>query len=338
MISYGKNIISANDPLIKIEPEALFKIISSPDSQLQSQLQQLRTVMSIDPKKYNQLKRMLPYVVCGIFHPPYRRLENFASIQYFMLDIDHLAEKGIEAQNLRNKLKADPRVHLLFTSPGGNGLKVLFRLAQKCFDRQQYTVFYKLFVHQISAQYALDQVIDKVTSDATRACFLSADGQAHFNPEALAINMNEYINFDSHEQVQQAVSLIKEVEVKPPAEEKARELTPDLLAEIKKKLNPNIRTAPPKDYFVPGEVDAIMDELKKEVEKMGIELRDAQPIQYGRKIRFYLNDRWAQLNLFYGKKGYKIVKTPVTNSNNELAEVVYRILCGFFYGTENDDN
>ncbi len=338
MLSFGKNITSANDPLARIEPVKLFEMVSKPAQQLHSQMQQLRTVMSIDPKKYNILKRMLPYVVCGIFHPPYRRLENFASIRYFMLDIDHLSQKNMDRQNLKNKLIADPRVHLMFTSPGGNGLKVLFKLREKCFDRQQYSVFYKLFIHQFSRQYSLEQVIDKVTSDATRACFLSVDGDAFFNPEPALISMKEYIDFESHSQVQQAKDLISEVEQKPVVEENSRELTPDVLTEIKKKLNPNIRTSSPKNYFVPEQVNRVLEDLKQETGKLGIELRESHPIQYGRKIRFFLQDKWAQLNLFYGKKGYKIVKTPVTNSDAELADVVFNILCTYFYGAENKES
>ncbi len=338
MLNLGKNIQSANDPLKQINSRELYEMITSPSEQLSSLIQQLRTVLSIDPKKYNILKRSLPYVVCGMFTPPYRRKENFASIDCFIVDIDHLSEKNIDMEVLREKLTKDSRIVILFTSPGNDGLKALFNLSEKCYDTQQYSIFYKLFIKKFSNEYSLEQVIDKVTSDGTRACFLSVDEKAWYNPNALTVNVKEYIDFESYTDVTQAKSIIKSIEEKPPEEELAKkELTPDLLKEIKQKLNPNIRTQKPKDYYVPMEVDSIIDDVKKHSLQYGIELTETNPISYGRKLKFKFEQKWAQLNLFYGKKGYRIVKTPVTNSDKELAEVVYKILCQFFYGTETSE-
>ena len=334
MLSLGKNILSANDPLTRLEPGQLHQIITNPSGSLASQIHQLRTVLSIDTKKYTQLKRALPYVVCGMFNPPYRRLQNFASIDCFIVDIDHLSEKNIDLDTLQKKLMADPRVQLLFISPGNDGLKVLFALEEKCYDRQKYSMFYKLFIQHFSSQYGLNQVVDKVTSDATRACFLSYDENAWLNTAVVPVKMAEYIDFDDFSQVEEARSIIKKVEQIPAAPEPKQELTPDLLSQIKQKLNPNIRQQKPKDYFVPEEVDQVMEELKGKVAEYQIELTESHPIQYGRKLRFKLQDKWAQLNVFYGKKGYKVVKTPVSNSDAELGEVVHQILCQFFFGAD----
>jgi len=335
MLVLGKNIQSANDPLTKMASEQLYQLISKPGTALASQIEQLRTVLSIDPKKYAVLKRNLPYVVCGIFNPPYRRLENFASIDCFIVDIDHLAEKNIDKSSLMNRLRKDPLVELMFASPGNDGIKLLFNLAEKCFDRQKYSIFYKLFIQKFSQQYNLEQVIDKVTSDATRACFLSFDENAWFNPGALPVNMGDYIDFENYTEVKQAQILIRE-DLKnhpaPPPEKK--ELTSDVLAEIRQKLNPKIRTEKSKDFFVPEEVDLVLDQLKIKAMEYGIQMIESHPIQYGRKLKFSLQNKWAQLNIFYGKKGYKVVKTPVTNSDAELAEVVFQILCEFFYGAD----
>ncbi|MFW5758716.1 MAG: CRISPR-associated primase-polymerase type B, partial [Bacteroidota bacterium] len=268
------------------------------------------------------------------FNPPYRRLENFASIDCFIIDIDHLADKNINMETLRKKLQEDPRVQLLFTSPGNNGLKALFQLQEKCFDKQRYSIFYKVFLHQFSNEYNLEQVVDKTTSDATRACFLSIDEKAWLNVDALPVDMKDFINFENYLDVEEAQNLIKKVEVKPEPETKDKELTPDLLAEIRKKLNPNARTKKDKNYYVPREVENVLEDVKKETEKFDIKLAETHPIQYGRKLKFVLQDKWAQMNIFYGKKGYKIVKTPVNNSDSELADVVYQILCEYFFGTD----
>lgn len=149
--------------------------------------------------------------------------------------------------------------------------------------------------------------------------------------------MGSIIDFDSHLQVEEAKTLIRSLEKSTSHEptETSSPLTGDLLDEIKRKLNPNIRTQPEKNYYVPDEVNIAMEKVSKRVKEFGIEIKETHPIQYGRKIVFILGDRWAQLNLFYGKNGFKIVKTPVNKSDAELAEVVFSILCEQFYGNQH---
>lgn len=337
MLQYGNNITSPNDALKKIENQEFFRMVSEPSAELVSKINQLRTVAAIQPQRYQTLKKMLPYVTCGIFHPPYRRLDNFASIDCFIVDIDHLSQKQINPSQLKEKLSHDSHIQMTFISPGNDGLKLLFCLEKKCYDRQQFSMFYKLFVKQFSAKYGLDQIVDKVTSDASRACFLSYDTEAWFNPQCQPVKMESIIDFDSHLQVEEAKKILRELEqqtVEEP-EKKQNPLTDELLTEIKKKLNPNFRTRPEKTYFVPNEVNATLDQVAQKVQLFGISLKETTPIHYGRKMVFTLGERWAQLNLFYGKNGYKIVKTPVNKSDSDLVDVVYNLLCEHFFGSEN---
>jgi hypothetical protein len=336
-LQLGRNITSANDPLKKISIVEFSKLIRQPDTDLASKIQQLRTVQSIDKKRYHALKRMLPYVTCGIFNPPYRRTINFASIICFIVDIDHLSEKGIDLQTLFEKLKTDDRIHLMFVSPGNDGLKLVFYLNQKCFDSAKYSMFYKLFIMRFSQEYNLEQSVDKVTSDVTRACFLSADENAWFNPFAMPVSMDAYIDFDDHNSLCQAneevEKAIETTEQKGNDDEKAfrQELPEDVLQQIKEKLNPNIRTKIEKKIFVPEEVIAVVDKVEEKMQAFGIHTKQVESIHYGKKFVFGLDNNWAQLNLFFGKKGFKIVKTPASGSNNELAEIAFKILCEMFY-------
>ena len=50
-------------------------------------------------------------------------------------------------------------------------------------------------------------------------------------------------------------------------------------------------------------------------------------INYGKKMVFVINNIWAEINIFYGKKGFSVVKTPKHGSNSELADIVQKILC-----------
>lgn len=336
LLNLGQSIVSPNDPLKQITVEQLHQRISRPDSNLQSKIQQLRTVLSIDPKRYQAIKRMLPYVTCGMFNPPYRRTENFTSISCFIVDIDHLSSKNIDIGELKARIKKDDRVHLVFSSPSNDGLKVLFFLSEKCFDYAKYSMFYKIFLNRFSAQYNLEQIVDKSTSDVTRACFLSIDEDSWFNPFAVAVDMKHYVDFEDDGKVSAALSEIREVEVKQkeliseaPAEVK-NELPPDILQHIKEKLNPNIREKREKQIIVPDELNDAEKVVREQMDELGILVKQVEPINYGKKFVFELAFRKAQLNLFYGKKGFVIVKQPISGADAELTEVVHRVMCQIF--------
>ncbi|HKK87425.1 MAG TPA: hypothetical protein VJ917_01160, partial [Saprospiraceae bacterium] len=57
-----------------------------------------------------------------------------------------------------------------------------------------------------------------------------------------------------------------------------------------------------------------------------IQLIETHPIQYGRKIKVGIPNAWAEVNVFYGKKGYSIVATTKRNSDHELAQMTREVL------------
>ncbi len=330
MLQTGRNITQAGDQLQKINVQQVFQYIKNPPQEMQAKINQLRMVLSLDVNRYRQLKTTLPYFTCGIFHPPYRKTENFGYIEHFILDYDHLAESDITLDVLRIKLMADERVEMLFTSPSGNGLKVMFRLQDKCYDRAQFSMFYKVFAHAFSTGYGINKVVDNRTSDVTRACFLSADPEAYFNPGATGISISAYIDFGRPDQVNEARDLLKKLETEKgqeTAETAEKEISPDILQQIKQKLNPNIRTAREKIIYVPGELETIIDKVKQRMSDFDITVKNIENIHYGKKFVFSVNEIWAEANVFYGKNGFSVVKTPKRGSNAELADIVFRILC-----------
>lgn len=332
MISIGKSITQKNDPLQKIEIKRLFKAIVNPPDHLKSQIEQLRTVMSIDNNRYRHLKTQLPYVCCGIFNPPYRLTDNFASISHFILDIDHIKSKGLDIDQLKNKFTEDKRVELVFESPGKDGLKVFFKLEEKCYDHAKYSIFYKIFAHAFSRQYNLDQVIDYRTSDVTRACFMSFDSDAHYKPDPALVEMQRFVNFEDETQVNEAKHIIREVERdhKPKPEPK-KEIDPDIFSEIKMKLNPGLRKKAEKKIYVPEELNRIIEKVKEKVAEHKIETTEIINIHYGKKFRFKLQEYQAEINVFYGKKGFSVVKSPRRGTSEELNEIVYTLLCELFF-------
>lgn len=329
MLQTGKNITQAGDLLQKITIQQIYNTIKNPSAELKTRISQLRMVLSLDPSRYRQLKTTLPYFTCGIFNPPYRKTENFGFIEHFVADYDHLDDSEITPESLKSRLIADEQVEMLFASPSGKGLKVMFRLSERCYDRVQFSMFYKIFINAFSSRYGIATVADNRTSDVTRACFLSADEEAWYNPGAAPVKINAYIDFDSPRQVIEANIFLKE-QKKEPSEEKESstdEIDPDILNRIKQRLKPDIRLKREKIIYVPEELEEIIERIQKRMEEFGIGIRSVESIHYGKKFVFFLGDKWAEINVFYGKRGYSVVKTPKRGSNNELADISQQILC-----------
>jgi hypothetical protein len=319
-LQFGTKITSSGDPLQKIELDRLYLGIHKPKQRFRDLIDQLRMVKTMSIIEYRELKKQLPYFVCGIFHPPVRRRENFAVIQYFMLDIDHLESAQMDKEHLAASLKEIPEVVLLFTSPSEDGLKIMFKLSEKCSDQALFTSFYKVFTKHFAEKHHLAQVIDFKTSDVTRACFFSYDPEAYFNPDAIPVDMNDYLsglNFDLAEQdLKEADRFIREL---PKSEKQNLSLDQEILKNIKDKLHPGYRKPAGKTYYIPPEVDTALPLLNEALSEFDIKITETEAIHYGRKLKVVSKQLWAELNIFYGKKGFKVVPTTKSGSHQELA-------------------
>jgi hypothetical protein len=329
MLQAGKQITQPNDPLVKIQPEYLYHAVKKPKSDVEAAIRQLRLVRTIDENRYRQLKKQLPYVTCGIFNPPYRRTENFGWINHFILDIDHLGQKDMDPETVKARIAADPRVKLAFVSPGQDGLKVLFALTEKCFDPAQFSLFYKIFARSFSETYQLQQVIDKQTSDVARACFVSHDPDAYFNPAPDEINISAFVDFSNPLSVFELKSEIKREEKETVTEKgDAPPRGPDdeVLAAIKARLNPSFRAKREKIIFVPEEMENTVAQIVDHLQNNGIETREVVNIHYGKKFRLVLGHRQAEINVFYGRKGFSVVQTPRQGTNSELNAICAQLI------------
>lgn len=322
MILVGKNITAKDDPLQKIKTEYLYHKLINPDAEIESRMRQLRVIKQLDTRQYSYLKRSLPYVVCGMFNPLYRRTEHFAYTEYFILDIDNITEKEMTVEALREKIQTDTRVLMCFVSPGEDGLKVMFKLKERCYDAGIYSLFYRLFVKQFSAQYQLEQVVDARTSDVARACFVSVDKQAFYNPDADMVDLASFMNVDdTSELFRQQKALNKELKETEKSLEKPEKSSIDeeALVKIKSLLNPNVRAKlEKKEAFVPEELNVVIDKLIPYLTEAGINILEVINIHYGKKIKMKVNLREAEINLFYGKKGYSVVQSARRGTNEEL--------------------
>ena len=330
MISVGTNVRNNTEPLMKVTPDYIFNALRNPKPNFESRIRQLRVVRQLNEAQYASLKQQLPYFVCATFNPPFRKSDNFAYTQYFVIDIDHIGAKGLIIGDLKAKFISDPRTLLCFVSPGEDGLKVMMRLKDKCYDAGVYSVFYKRFVSDFSTQYNLQQVVDAKTSDVARACFMSVDRNAYYNPSAEPVDMSRVINLmDSSELLRQKKAAEKDIKELPSQDApRLREPDEDSMDKVRQLLKMRQKKQAPvaQDVYVPEILNQLEEKLRNYVNDVGFTISEIINIQYGKKIRAELGLKKAEVNLFYGKKGFSVVVSPRTGTdeslNSLLAETV----------------
>ncbi len=337
MLMAGKQVTQINDTLTEVTIDRLYKGITNTNGPLVAQIQQLRSLKLMDENQYRRLKTQLPYVVAAIFSPPVRRKENFRYTQFFIIDIDHISSFDYTPAYIRKILQHDEYVHLLFVSPGGDGLKAIFKLKEKIDDASFYSYFYKLFATRFATQYNLQGMVDVKTCDVSRCCFLSYDTEAFFNAEAKAIDAQEYIDKNTpagltqiEKQIQEAAKehddALQKTQGHTADLPQPAQVANDVLQQIKQRLNPSLTAKPARQFEQPPQLEELFAGLQHYLQQSGIEMRKITPIPYGRQVQAGAGKLMAEINIFYGKKGFSIVKTTKTGSNAELTELMGKLI------------
>lgn len=335
MLSIGYNLTQKDDPLERIDLKKLFHIITEPDKKLKDFIENLRNLITIDPKAYNREKKKLPYVVGSLFEPNFRRTENFASSEYLILDFDHFFENDKSIEATKNMLQNDPYVKLIYTSPSGDGIKVFFNTDKKIYDSNKYKIIYKVFAENFAKTYDLLNLWDSKTFDVSRACFISYDPLAYFNPKALPVITDDIINFDNFHEVNIVQKQITHLAKK---EEKNRnDLPDDVFAEIKRLINPESVAKKEKEkiIYVPPELEQIIAAVQDYLRNLKLHVVEIRNINYGKKIIVSYQNFIAEVNVFYGKKGFTVVKSPKSGTNLELMDLTHAALVKFFEDFNN---
>lgn len=338
MISCGNNIRSIEENLQKVRVDYLYQCIRVPRTDVAEKIARLRIIKELDAKMYATQKRELPFFVCGMFTPAFRRKENFAYTEYFVLDIDHVQEKGHDLGELKQRLVSDSRVVLCFISPGQDGLKLMFKLKSRCYDAGIYSIFYKLFASMFSKQYNLQQVIDDRTCDVSRACFMSIDPDVYYNPVAELVDWEQIVNEQNPMALFENVKQVEEEQQQLGKESAKDELVSnepgaETMQRIKSLLNPaRAKKEKIKEYFVPGILNDIIGDLKRYIEETGAIVTEIRDISYGKKIGVQVGLKFAEINLFYGKRGFNVVKSPKQGTSEELNAVVAELVTAFIEG------
>ncbi|OPZ97683.1 MAG: hypothetical protein BWY72_01137 [Bacteroidetes bacterium ADurb.Bin416] len=326
MIHIGSSITKPDDPLNKIDLDTLYHQIQHPRQEVVQLITKLRIVRSIDKQQYSMLKKQLPYYVCGIFYPPIRKTAHFAWIDTFIVDIDHLSQYGKDVADVRKVIQSDPRTVLCFLSPGEDGLKVVYKLKEKCHDAGHFSLFYKCFASSLVSLYSLENVIDFRTNDVTRACFASYDVDVYYNPEAESIDMGAFLDFNDMEaiaQLKHSLKFTKPTEENVAVVDEPPSSDPDIetMKQIRLRLNPKQRLKEERACYVPGILQELTDELNAYLSDLGYTVVAITSIQYGKKIQLELGLKRAEVNIFYGKRGFSVVQTPKNGTSAELNQL-----------------
>ncbi len=301
------------------------------DEALRSEVERLRKVKAMDNDAYTKLKVRLPYFCCGEFRGALRKSEHFVQIMAFVLDVDHFSAEADKIEALKARLAADERVAMCFRSPGGDGVKILFLLSAPCFDTKLFSDAYKAFAFRFAEQYDLASFMDFRTADATRVCFLSADETAYLNAAATTVNWEAYL--PSLQQAQPfmgfSIPFIDEdmpmtgeatkAAAKPAAteqpENRSHSIQADVYAEILQKLQTKARPAPKRDVAQPDRLQYAVAPLTEAFVAQGMVVTDVKDIQYGKQFKLTMGKDSAELNVFYGKRGFSVVEV-IRNAHN----------------------
>lgn len=325
MINAGRKITDASDRLTDVTLEYLVKQLKNPKPEVEAKIRQLRVVRNVDAKRYGELKRSLPYLVCAHFLPPYRKTDNFAYTEYFFIDVDHITEKELNLNEVREKIEADERTVICFTSPSEDGIKILFKLSEKCYDHGKYSIFYKNFTKEFSMQYNLEQVVDSKTCDVCRACFISFDKNTYYNPNAKTVDISRYIDIYSPNEINYIPEADKDiVGITKPIEPEN-----ETIEKIKGILKLNKSKAQKAPVYVPEQLNDVIDNVKQSLESNGLIVTEIININWGKKVKIQLGAKMAEINIFYGKRGFSTVISPRTGTNKELNELVHDYIESF---------
>ena len=81
--------------------------------------------------------------------------------------------------------------------------------------------------------------------------------------------------------------------------------------------------------YVPEQLNAIIEELKSFLSSLGLHVSDISDISYGKKIHATMGIKQAECNLFFGKRGFSVVKTPRKGTDAELNDMLQELILAF---------
>ncbi len=309
---------SDRDTLQPVELPQLLERIRQPDYQLRQTIAHIRQVAPVSDGGARSLKARLPYVCASEFTNHIRQTRHFRAAYGMFIDLDQCLRNEQDYDNLSQKLHHDNRIALFYRSPSGHGLKLLFAFDKPVTATKTYSDIYKVFAYRFAREYGLEQYLDSHTHDATRVSFLSDDAQAWANTACTPVKTAYF-----------AVPQLYDEQVQPAAGTNEPTAQPDTDQPEQKAVAPDYKRIiarlkgiekPQKEYFVPAELEKTMPAILAALAENGLQTSETRQIQYGRQLHIQRGPDKAVINVYFGKRGYSVVRTNARGSNSELAE------------------
>lgn len=331
MFYIGKNVrASPPEQLIPTTADALVATIKDSGSELARETTRLRRIAQIDPKTFKSMKTTLPYFIAATFVDNLRHSDNFIEINALILDFDNCLKTPAQSHDLKKQITSHPEVFMAFVSPNGSGLKIVLRLAEPLSNLPLFKQFYLDYARQFAEHVRLLGTLDTRTSDATRVCFLVHDPNLCYNPNALPLNWQLWA---AKNQLDANAAADKQP---TPLETTKPKLSPELHRELVLKINPKAPVKPPREPHVPLLLQELEEPLRQLLQENGIEVLEIRPIHYGLKLCCKLAPQLAEVNVFYGKRGFSVVMSPKAATSPDLNKRVYALVFAYFFNTPPD--
>lgn len=317
-LSFGQQITGSVETLRAVSLVDVAERVRT-DTALQHLTGRLRKLAGFDRDAYRTAKTSLPYVVGSVFTDGIRRTDALEAAAYFLLDLDHCT--GLDGR-VPDSLRADLSVALAFVSPSGEGLKLFFRLLEPCTDAKAFSAAYRNFAGDFGVRHGFVKSVDLRTADATRACFLAHDADLHYNPDAMPIDWRLWLsNAGQTESDLFGNDTDRPVAGRKPVHE--RPVDEAAYHNVLRSINPNTPSRRQKQTFVPAALTELEPAMRTVCTQFGWELTELAPLNYGLKVAVKQGFRRAEVNAFYGKRGFSVVKSPKTGTDPALADLLY---------------
>ncbi len=160
----GPSVKRREIPMRPIPINELIETIKA-STDLDSLTGQLRSIRVKDGDEQSEINKEqqnfkavnFPYFTLGEFKNNYLVKLNFSRTKFIVLDADHLGERLNE---IKESLKEDPKVFIVFTSPRGDGLKIICELAEYVTSIEAFDAAFELVASFFERRYKI--IIDRV--------------------------------------------------------------------------------------------------------------------------------------------------------------------------------
>ena len=144
------------------------------DNNLAELTRQLRSIPIENKDERMKHKKKHPHIVFGgVFS--HRSIDKLIKPSNLVcLDFDHIGDSS-QVEEMKERISGDTELNpvLLFTSPSGDGLKVVVPIKQEIRGDEDFKIAYKSLTHYCEHTYQLTP--DKSCKDISRSCFLCYD-------------------------------------------------------------------------------------------------------------------------------------------------------------------